>query len=144
MIILMYFLITGIGLVMTIFGVGFLILMFASREVTFWGIVRALGGLLIGVFLLWITIPSMKFIIMKDYDVVKGECTAEVGSSGRTSDTTFNMVHTDEQFSFDGIAALDAYGAAIPYYCEITVTKDHVWEIDYKIYDIKTKKRLDE
>lgn len=141
---LMYFGITSIGLLFTLFGAVFLILMFVWRDVTFWGIVQTVGALLIGGFLLWMTLPSMKAIVTKDYDIVRGACTAEVGSSGRSSETTFNMVHTDEQFSFDGIAALDAFGKAIPYYCEITVTKNHMWEIDYKIYDIKTGKRLDE
>lgn len=40
------------------------------------------------------------------------------------------------------IPELDAYGKSIPYYCEVTVTKDHMVEISYKIYDEKTRKLI--
>ncbi|MGE7935201.1 hypothetical protein [Viridibacillus arvi] len=103
-----------------------------------------LGGFLIGLLLLWMTIPSLKSVIKKDFDVVVGKCTIEISSSSRSSDSTFNMLNTDEQFSFfNEIPELDAYGKSIPYFCEITVTKDHMWEMDYKIYDLKTGKLMD-
>ncbi|MGG0663200.1 hypothetical protein ABE042_03720 [Viridibacillus arvi] len=83
-------------------------------------------------------------LITKDFDVVDGKCTIEISSSGRSSDSTFNMLNTDEQFSFfNEIPELDAYGRSIPYFCEITVTKDHMWEMDYKIYDLMTGKLMD-
>jgi hypothetical protein len=31
------------------------------------------------------------------------------------------------------------YGRAVPYYCEVTVTKDHEFEVSYKIYDAKSR-----
>lgn len=78
---------------------------------------------------------------MKNFDVVNGQCTIEISSSGRSSN--FNMLHTDEQFNFNEIPELDAYGKSIPYYCEVTVTKDRMWTMDYKIYDLKTRKLID-
>ncbi|MCT4476955.1 hypothetical protein N0U24_07220 [Peribacillus frigoritolerans] len=52
------------------------------------------------------------------------------------------MLDTGEMFTFNDIPALDAYGKSIPYYCEVTVTKDHMFEIGYKIYDAKTRKLI--
>ncbi|MGE7768877.1 hypothetical protein [Peribacillus sp. NPDC096540] len=95
-----------------------------------------------GLLLLWITIPSLKEVITKDFDVVNGKCTIEISSSGRSSDSTFNIIDTNDQYIFDEVPELDAYGKSIPYYCEITVTKDHMWEMDYKIYDLKTRKLI--
>ncbi|MEK4244527.1 hypothetical protein MKZ20_04180 [Psychrobacillus sp. FSL K6-2684] len=105
--------------------------------------IKTLGAFLMGLLLLWVTIPSLKYVITKDFDVVNSKCTIEISSSGRSSDSTFNMIDTDDQFSFSEIPELDAYGKSIPYYCEITVTKDHMWEMDYKIYDLKTRKLMD-
>ncbi|CAH0319224.1 hypothetical protein [Peribacillus butanolivorans] len=117
--------------------------MYIEREIEFWQTIKMLGGFLVGLLLLWMTIPSLKDVITKDFDVVNGKCTIEISSSGRSSDSTFNMFNTDEQFSFMEIPDLDAYGKSIPYYCEITVTKDRMWEMDYKIYDLKTGKLMD-
>ena len=117
--------------------------MYVNREVAFLPTIKTLGAFLMGLLLLWLTIPSLKYVITKDFDVINGKCTIEISSSGRSSDSTFNMIDTDDQFSFSEIPELDAYGKSIPYYCEITVTKDHMWEIDYKIYDLKTRKLMD-
>ena len=121
----------------------FLILIFRKREIKFWSTIKMLSGFLIGLLILWMTVPSLKYVITKDFDVVNGKCTIEISSSGRSSDSTFNMLQTDEQFSFNEIPELDAYGKSIPYYCEVTVTKDHMWTMDYKIYDLKTRKLID-
>ena len=121
----------------------FLMLMYGDGELEFLSIIKTLGALLMGLLCLWITTPSLKSVITKDFDVVNGKCTIEIYSSGRSSDSTFNMIDTDEQFSFMEIPELDAYGKSIPYYCEITVTKDHMWEMDYKIYDLKTRQLMD-
>ncbi|MCZ8535041.1 hypothetical protein [Psychrobacillus psychrodurans] len=96
-----------------------------------------------GLLILWMTVPSLKYVITKDFDVVNGKCTIEISSSGRSSNSIFNMLQTDEQFNFNEIPELDAYGKSIPYYCEVTVTKDRMWAIDYKIYDLKTGKFMD-
>ncbi|QKE72830.1 hypothetical protein HPK19_08435 [Arthrobacter citreus] len=52
------------------------------------------------------------------------------------------MLDSDEVFSFRNIPKLDAYGKSIPYYCKVTVTKDHNVEISYKIYNPKTQKLI--
>jgi len=137
-----YFLLLALGVISVIFAVVCFIFMYLDRDFGFLWTIKTLGAFLIGVFLLWFTIPSLKYIIMKDYDVVSGKCTIDVSSSGRDVDTTFNMLDTDEQFDFQEIPALDAYGTSLPYYCKVRVTKDHKFEIDYKIYDFKTRKLL--
>ena len=85
-------------------------------------------------------------MITKDYDVVTGTCTIEITShipsKKRHPQTTFNMSDTDEDYFFNKVVELDEYGKSVPYYCEITVTKDHMWEIDYKIFDLKTRELL--
>ena len=118
----------------------FFIDMYIEREFEFWITIKILGAFLMGVCLLWITIPSLKSVLTKDFDVVSGKCTVEITSFGRSTHSTFNMLDTDEQFEFREIPDLDAYGTSIPYYCEVSVTKDHMWGMDYKIYDLKTRK----
>lgn len=89
-------------------------------------VVKTVAAFLVDVLLLIVNLPSLKYIIQKDYDVIRGDCTIEVSSSGRSAEATFNMIDTDEQYSFTEIPALDAYGKAIPYYCKVTATKDHM------------------
>lgn len=54
----------------------------------------------------------------------------------------FIMQDSNDIYSFKEIPQLDAYGRKIPYYCTITVTKDHMWEISYAIFDIDTKELI--
>ena len=143
-IVFIYYFLFSLGVLFVIGSAIFFIRMYRKREINFWSTIKLLGVFLIGLLILWMTVPSLKYVITKDFDVVNGKCTIEISSSGRSSDAIFNMLQTDEQFNFNEIPELDAYGKSIPYYCEVTVTKDRIWTIDYKIYDIKTKKRLDE
>ena len=80
--------------------------------------------------------------MLKEYDVVKGICVIDIDTSSRTPDATFRMLQTDDIFSFRELPELDTYGKKVPYYCQLTVTKDHRWEIAYEIYDAKTKELL--
>ncbi|WLR42298.1 hypothetical protein LC087_16480 [Bacillus carboniphilus] len=66
----------------------------------------------------------------------------EIDSSGRSSLTSIKMLDTEEFFDFMDIPNLGSYGRDVPYYCEVTVTKDHLVEIDYKIFDPKSKELL--
>ncbi|WP_025784644.1 hypothetical protein [Sporosarcina sp. D27] len=116
--------------------------MYVEKDFTLANIVKTIGALLFGVFLLVITLPSLKFILLKEYDVVSGECTIEITSSGRFKESTFEMLDSGDKFTFNHIPALDAYGESIPYYCEVTVTKDHLFEIDYKIYDVNSRELI--
>ena len=81
-------------------------------------------------------------MILKEYDVIAGECRVEITSSGRSADATFDMLDTDELFSFTTIPELDAYGKSVPYYCELTVSEDHMIEISYKIFDVDSRELL--
>ncbi|NMO77585.1 MULTISPECIES: hypothetical protein [Bacillaceae] len=103
---------------------------------------KTIGVLLLGILLLTFTLPSLKYMLFKEYDVVKGECVIDIDSSGRSAEAIFKMLDTDEIFTFADIPKLDAYGKKVPYSCTMTVTKDHKWEIGYKIYDIDTKKLI--
>lgn len=138
-----YYFLFSLGVLIVIGSAIFLILMYRKREIKFWSTIKMLSGFLIGLLILWMTVPSLKYVIMKDFDVVNGKCTIEISSSGRSSDSTFNMLQTDERFNFNEIPELDAYGKSIPYYCEVTVTKDRMWTMAYKIYDLKTRKLID-
>lgn len=145
-IILFYYFLLVLGLILIIGSVYFIISIFREGEfIENWEIVKLLGACLLGILLLVITLPSVKSMLTKDFDVVSGECTIELSGSGRgQTSSIFNMVDTEEQFYFDEVPPVDAYGKAVPYYCEVTVSKNHLWEIDYEIYDLKTRKRIED
>ncbi|WP_413306137.1 hypothetical protein AA0X95_05170 [Bacillus sp. 1P10SD] len=137
-----YYLMLILGALFVIGAVIAFIVMYSDRDYSFLNVSKSLGSLLVGVLLLAVTLPSLKYVVLKEYDVVSGKCVIEIDSSGRSSEADFEMPDTDEIFSFRDIPELDAYGKAIPYYCEVTVTKDHMFEISYKIYDVKTRKLI--
>lgn len=118
------------------------IVMYGDKDYPLLNVAKTLGSLLLGVLILAITLPSLKYVVLKEYDVVSGKCVIEIDSSGRSSEADFKMLNTDEMFPFRDIPALDAYGKSVPYYCDVTVTKDHKVEISYKIYDVKTRKLI--
>ncbi len=138
----MYYFMLILGVFMVIGALFFLIAMYFDKEYPLSILGKSLGSFLVGVLLLWITLPSLKYVVLKDYDVVSGKCVIEIDSSGRSSDADIEMLDTDEIFTFSDIPALDAYGKSIPYYCKVTVTKDHMFEISYKIYNPKTRKLI--
>jgi hypothetical protein len=116
--------------------------MYADKDYPLLKVGKYLGIFLIGVLLLAVTLPSLKYVLLKEYDVVSGKCVIEIDSSGRSSVADFKILDTDEMFTFNDFPALDAYGKSIPYNCEVTVTKDYMFEIGYKIYDAKTRKLI--
>ena len=135
----MYYAMLILGLVLLFIGVFGFIYMYKEKEFTIFNTLKAFLSLILGGLLLVITLPSLKYMIFKEYDVVKGSCTIEIDSSGRASEASFKMPDTDDVFFFRDIPDLDSYGRAVPYYCEVTVTKDHEFEIGYKIYDAKSR-----
>ena len=139
---LVYFFVLILGAVFVIGAVISFIVMYGDKDYRLVKVGKGLGTLLMGIFLLAVTLPSLKYVVLKEYDVVSGKCVIEIDSSGRSSEADFDMLDTDEIFSFRDIPDLDAYGKAIPYYCAVTVTKDHMVEISYKIYDAKTRKLI--
>ncbi|MFF2176378.1 hypothetical protein ACFVT8_07965 [Lysinibacillus sp. NPDC058147] len=138
----MYYFILVLGFLFVIMSVIVFIFMYVEKEYPFLNVVKTVFGFLFGIFLLVVTLPSLKYFIQKDYDVISGNCTIEVSSSGRSAEATFNMIDTNEQYYFSEIPSLDAYGKSIPYYCKVTVTKDHIFEIGYEIYDVKSRKLI--
>ncbi|MGI2328163.1 hypothetical protein [Planococcus sp. YIM B11945] len=138
----MYYFMLLFGVFSVIVAVGLCLVMYFERNFTLVGSIQTILSLLIGVFLLVITLPTFKYMLFKEYDTVKGNCTIEI-SSGKSADATLRMPDTDDVFSFTDIPELDAYGKAIPYYCEVTVSKDHMFEVDYQIFDVKTRELLE-
>lgn len=128
-----------LGVVFVIGAIVALIVMYGTKDFRLLNIGKCLGVLLFGSLFLVITLPSLKYVVLKQYDVVSGKCVIEIDSSTRSPEADFKMFNTGEVFSFRDIPALDAYGKSIPYYCEVTVTKDHQVEISYKIFDPKTR-----
>jgi len=137
---LMYYAILIIGILLVIVAGFRFIFMYRGKDYTVLNVGKILVALSLGVLCLVITLPSLKYVVLKEYDVVNGKCVIEIDSSGRTSEADFKMLNTDEVFSFRDIPALDTYGKSIPYYCKVTVTKDHKFGVSYKIYDAKTRK----
>ena len=137
-----YYLMLILGVIFVIAAVFAFIFMYGDKDHPFLNVGKSLLSFLFGVLLLAVTLPSLKYVVLKEYDVVSGKCVIEIDSSGRSSEADFEMIDTDEMFTFRDIPELDAYGKAIPYYCEVTVTKDYMFEISYKIYDAKTRKLI--
>ena len=138
----LFYLMLILGALFVIGTVFALIVVYGTKDFRLLNVGKILGILLLGVLLLAITLPSLKYVVLKQYDVVRGKCVIEIDSSSRSPEADFKMLNTDEMFTFRDIPALDAYGKSIPYYCKVTVTKDHMFEISYKIYDVKTRKLI--
>jgi hypothetical protein len=137
-----YYFMLAIGAFLVIVAVFGFIAKFANKDYTVFDVVKRILVFLLGVLLLWVTLPSLKYVVLKEYDVVSGKCVVEIDASGRSSVANFNFLDTGEIFAFNDIPGLDAYGKAIPYYCEVTATKDHMFEISYKIYNHKTRELI--
>lgn len=134
----LYYLILVLGILFVTAAVGSLIYMYIKRSFRFLNVGKAVGALLLGAMCFMVTLPSLQYMLLKEYEVVEGECRIEISADGRSSMATFNMIGTDERFLFTDIPEIDAYGKSVPYYCEVTVSKDHMVEINYKIFDINT------
>lgn len=137
-----YYLMLFIGTLLVIIALFGFIEMFREKAYPLLKIGKSILSLIMGVLILAVTIPSLKYVVMKEYDIVSGECVIEIDSAGRSSLADFKMLNSEEIFIFSDIPDLDAYGRSVPYYCEVTVTKDHMVEIGYKIYDVKTRKLI--
>jgi hypothetical protein len=135
---LMYYAMLTVGVLLVINAA----FTFIAKDYTILNVGKSIGSLLIGVLFLAFTLPSLKYVVLKEYDVVSGKCVIQIDSSGRSAEADFKMLNSDEVFSFRDIPALDAYGKSIPYYCKVTVTKDHQFGVSYKIYDAKTRKLI--
>ena len=94
----MYYAMLILGLVLLFIGVFWFIYMYKEKEFTIFNTLKAFLSLILGGLLLVITLPSLKYMIFKEYDVVKGSCTIEIDSSGRASEASFKMPDTDDVF----------------------------------------------
>jgi len=138
----MYFLMFGLGIVFFSISLIYIIQMYDDRKITFSKGSKTIAILSLGIFLLIITLPSLKYILFREYVQLDGACAIDIDTSARTAEASFEILDTGEIFSFRDIPELDIYGKKAPYYCTLTVTKDHNWEIGYKIYDLKTKELI--
>ena len=138
----MYYALLIIGVVLLFGGVFWFIFMWREKEFTISNTLKVLFSLIVSGILLVITLPSLKYMLLKEYDVVKGNCNIEIDSSGRSSSAVIRMIDTDDIFEFTSIPDLDSYGRAVPYYCEVTVTRDHEFGIGYKIFDPKSRELI--
>lgn len=96
----MYYAMLLIGVVLLFIGFFWFIYMFKEKEFTISNTFKALISLILSGLLLVITLPSLKFMLFKEYDVVKGNCTIEIDSSGRTSEASFKMDNSADVFYF--------------------------------------------
>lgn len=144
----MYYPVLLIGLLLVLSQAISLIFMYQDKELLSFDGFKSLFFFLVGVILLAITLPSLKSIIQKDYDVISGDCTIEVNSGERRASATFEMIETGEEYYFSDIPELDAYGNSIPYYCKVKVTKENMFteesmfNMGYEIYDAKSRKLI--
>jgi len=138
----MYYVMLILGVVLLFIGVFWAVFMYKEKEFTISNIFKVLLSFILSGLLLVITLPSLKYMVFKEYDVVKGTCTIEIDSGGRSSSVTIRMVDTEEIFDFRNIPDLDSYGRAVPYYCEVTVTKDREFGIGYKIFDPESRELI--
>lgn len=135
----MYYTLLIVGLVLLAMGVYWVVLIYKRKGFAASNIFKALLAFMLSGLLLVMTLPSLKYMVLKEYNVVKGDCTIEMDSAGRSPSVSIRMVDTGEIFDFNHFPDLDSYGRAVPYYCEVTVTKDHEFVIDYKVFDHESR-----
>lgn len=131
-----------LGTLFVLFSVISFFIFYSNKEIKFLNLIKIILPFLFGILLLTMTLPNLKDILLEDFDIVSGKCIIDIDTSGHSATASFIMLDTNEIFIFNDIPDLDAYGKAIPYYCELTVTKDHMWEIGYKIYDADSRELI--
>lgn len=139
---ILYYFILVLGILFVTGATGYFIYTYINKEFVLFDVVKAIGIFLLGTLLLMMTLPILKSMLLKEYDVFQGECRVEIAPFGRGTEAIFNMVDIGEQFTFSDISELNAYGKSVPYYCEVTVSKDHLYGIDYKIFDAESHELL--
>lgn len=78
--------------------------------------IKITAAFLLGIVLLWLMMPSLYYVVTEDYNVISGQCTIQIDTSGRAAQAMINMREKDDVFYFSDMS----------YYCDVTVTKDHV------------------
>lgn len=136
-----YFFIFLLGVAFVLQACYLLVLHFDNKQYSFFKKLKWTALLLLGLLLLWMTLPSFTEMIFRDYRVSEGGCFLKVVDSKSTT-TEVTFTETNNTFSFRDAPDLDAYGEKIPYYCQVTTTRNGEFEIDYRVYDKDTKKLL--
>lgn len=139
--IITYFFIFLLGVSFFLPACYLLVLHFDNKQHSFFKKLKWTGILLLGLLCLWVTVPSFTEMVFRDYRVMEGSCFLEPSESKGTS-VEITLTETNNTFSFRDVPDLDAYGKKIPYYCQVTTTRNGDFEIDYRVYDQDTKKLL--
>lgn len=133
--ILLYYSMLILGLLFFIVTPVVFVVKYRQKEVTYKDVIKLLITVMLGIILLTITLPSLKFMVLQDYAVSVGPCTVDIDGSGKTPETVITFTDTDQLFSFREVPDLDDIEESTPYYCEVLTTKDHLVSVSYKIYD---------
>ena len=91
----LYYLMLILGVLFVIGAVFAFIFMYDDKDYSFLNVGKSLVIFLLGVLFLAATLPSLKYVVLKEYDVVSGKCVIEIDSSGRSSEADFEMLDTD-------------------------------------------------
>ena len=71
-IVFIYYFLFSLGVLFVIGSAIFFIRMYRKREIKFWSTIKILSGFLMGLLILWMTVPSLKVVLTKDFDIVRG------------------------------------------------------------------------
>lgn len=142
-ILLFYYGMLAIGILFFIIGVFLLVMALQERVDSYFEFLKPIGMIVIGGLLLYITLPSLKQIVTKDFKVVADECTVGFIDNGGRSGTSYTIDFKDGRyFDFEDGPYLDSYGENFTYYCEVKQTKNEKFEVSYKVYDKQGGKLL--
>ncbi|WP_096550802.1 hypothetical protein [Ureibacillus thermosphaericus] len=148
--IVMYYSMLIIGALLLLVTVRLLIELFKTKEHKGAMLFLIILVGFMGSLLFFGNLPTLKYVLTKDYEVIKGECVFEMDSSHLGFSFDMKMLDTNEDYffatdaelAFDEPSKIMDYGIENTFYCEVTVTKDHELKIHHKIYDPDTGKLI--
>lgn len=137
----MFYVILGIGTVGFILSVVLLILSLLDGVTHWFSYVKIFGVFLVSILLLYVTLPSLKQVLTKDFVTTSGICTVDYADSGRNMSYYLDF-ENGQSFNFEDGPYIDAYGEKYKYYCEVRQTRNEKVDIDYKVYEKKDGKLI--
>lgn len=142
-ILLFYYAMLAIGVVLFILGAFLLVMALQERVDSYFEFLKPIGMIVLGGLLLYITLPSLKQIVTKDFKVVADECTVDFFEGGARGGNSYTINFKDGRyFDFQDGPYLDSYGENFTYFCEVKQTKNEKFEVSYKVYDKQGGKLL--
>ncbi|MED3662783.1 hypothetical protein P4476_12995, partial [Ureibacillus terrenus] len=147
----MYYSLLIIGALLLLGTLGLLINLFITKKDKGFKLFFIIFLGFVGSIFFFGSLPTLKYVLAKDYEVIEGKCVLEVDSRDRGGyHYNIKMLDTDEEFSFasdmevafDEPSKIKEYGVENTFYCEVTVTKDHELKLYHKIYDLNTGKLI--